>query len=164
MIWRRILEVGEGQTCFKDIWSPGKTQCMCLSRRVNQKKRNSTEDASQMEVWLIRLPSLTSHFHTLSNCIKFFWMMRLKFELKRCCRLILDGWCSAWEILWFRYSSDCTSQLFTIKSQSSWLICSHKPRPECSHCMCEKKKARWLLLSGLAIHKSQWRLQGRFVY
>lgn len=50
MIQRRILEVGEGQTRFKDMWSPGKTQCMRLSQRVSQKKRNSTEDASQMEV------------------------------------------------------------------------------------------------------------------
>lgn len=134
---------------------------VCVYHNVSTRKREKAQKTHRR--WRFDSLSLTSHFHTLSNCIKFFWMMHLKFELKRCCWLILDGWCSAWERLWFRYSSDCTSQLFTIKSQSSRLMCSHivKPQPECSHCICKKTTKK--LLSGF-IRKSQWRFQGRFVY
>lgn len=42
---------------------------VCVYHKQTAKKRNSTGDTSQMEVWLIR-QSLTSHFHPLSNHIK----------------------------------------------------------------------------------------------
>ena len=88
---QRKREKGSCRTTFlqwevgnwlKDTWSPGKTQCLRLSIYDSQrKKRNSyTGGATQMEAWLSRWQSLTSHFHTLWNLIRIFFWIYVQFS------------------------------------------------------------------------------------
>lgn len=75
----------------------------------------------------------------------------------RCVRL--GTRCVVLEILQFNSTSHCASQSFTIKSQSSWLLCSHCTVWSSSHdlsaCTVRVKKARRLLLPGYAPHSCQ---------
>lgn len=132
-IQRRILQGRERQTLGGHVESGEETMHVSITKcqlPSPKKKRNSADDASQMEVWLM---SFTSHFHTvkphqlLLDALQVWSASNLKLGFLKILRL--------------NSRSYCTSQLLTIESQSCLLLRS------CGHAWVPKRCMRWLCFS-----------------